>query len=304
MKGQKMCSKCGHESIEVQLKSIKTQDEIPDNCSFCGTEGEPEDALYEDENIMMRTVIYKCKKCENLEGFTYTLQEEYYHDYDEVYDPFFVKIAEQEGSPIHSASKCMEFGKRLKKKERNPIEKCKKRLILLIREKYPLLKSAGVGSKTIDNAKWKAQCFIERKGHCTEKQLRSIFSAEICLAQEAMIRQRKILKKEITERQLKTIFEIDRKTIRNWKRKLKEKQGTLKIGIKTHQSDEQSEYSVIEIPKEIKSINRLEKPYKEQCDFCEKNKLLSVQIHYTNGSWSTMCEQSYEKLKDYSLEEE
>ena len=226
MKGQKVCSKCGHESIEVQLKIIKTQDEIPDNCSFCGTEGEPEDALYEDENIMMRTVIYKCEKCENLEGFTYTLQEEYYHDYDEVYNPFSVKIAEQEGSLIHSASKCKEFAKRLKKKERSPIEKCKKRLNLLIREKQPMLKSIGVGFETIAIARRNAQSFVESEGPYTEKQLKSIFSAEICLAQELLIRQRKILKKEITERQLKNIFEIDRKTIRKWKRNLKEKQGS------------------------------------------------------------------------------
>ena len=104
-KGQKMCSKCGHESIEVQLKIIKTQDEIPDNCSFCGTEGEPEDLLYEDEKIMV-ILVYKCKKREKLDGFAYMNLDEPYYDYDEVYDPFFVKIAEQEGSPIHSASKC------------------------------------------------------------------------------------------------------------------------------------------------------------------------------------------------------
>ena len=82
----------------------------------------------------------------------------------------------------------------------------------------------------------------------------------------------------------------------------KEKQGSWKIGVKTHQKDDQSEYTVVEIPKEIKSIIRLEKPYKEHCDFCEQQQLICWLVRYINNSWSAICATSYERLKDKALE--
>lgn len=299
--GKTICANCFHEPVSLKLKVVQTYGKIARDCPSCGKKRENDDILLFDDDTL--TFVYKCTKCEKLQGYS-TLDAGGLERDDNDYDAFSAKIAQQEGKSVYTLSKAKDIARKLKRKERGPIQKCKKRLSLLIREKNPIMKSVGIGSRTINKAMLEAQFFIEKNGPYTEKQLRSILSAAIYLAQEALMRRGKILKKEITERQLKSLFDVDRKTIRKWKRNLKENRGTLRIGVKTRQMDGQSTYAIVEIPKEIASVIRLEKPYKDKCDFCEETKLLNWRIKYTNGSWSDICKSSFERLKDQSLEHE
>jgi hypothetical protein len=124
------------------------------------------------------------------------------------------------------------------------------------------------------------------------------------LAQEDLLRMDKFKGTRITERQMEEIFNTDRKTTRKWKKTLKEKRKPVTFGIFARQSEDQLEDSTAKIPQEVKSVVKLEKPHKDNCDYCNQLKLLTRRINYVNGSWSDICEDSFESLKVASLEHE
>ena len=142
------------------------------------------------------------------------------------------------------------------------------------------------------------------KGNFTNKQLETIFSAAIALAQDDLIRMGKFNGKKITERQMEKIFNVDRKTTRKWKKTLKENRKPLRLLVYAHKGEEKEAEWEAEIPKDLKSIKKLENPQKGKCDFCEQTKLLVWQIDYVDGLWNRICQDNYERLKGYSLEEE
>jgi hypothetical protein len=305
VKGQKLCTNCGHESIELQLKIAETANEISDNCPFCGKEGEEDDTLYENESI----TIFKCKKCGKLDGYYLPCMPtdnpyDFPFSFEGEYDSLSVKETEEEKNYIYPASKYKAFAKALQKKERDPREKCKRQLDLQLYKIRQKMQQNGIEYETINRAKWKLYCFIEREGPFTEKQLQSQFSAAISLAQDELIRVGRFYGKKITQRQIKEIFNVDRKTIRKWKTVLKEKRVPLKLRVYARQEEGQPANGYAEIPSEIKLILKLEKPYRGKCDFCEQIKLLSWRIQYTNGSWSDICEHNYERLIEYSKDYE
>jgi hypothetical protein len=301
--GQIICSKCGHEGTKIKLKVVGTSDEILDNCPYCGKEGEEDDTFLDTDGL----IIFKCKKCGKLDGYKYAYGQDdpncYGLDYDDQsYSLLQAKIAEQEGKHIFSDSKYRKMAKSLQKMQNTPYEKCKQLLKILINEKNQIIKSMGITEKTVTEAKQQAISFMASQKSLTERQLISLFSGAIMVSQEKLLRRSEIPKKETTERQLQYIFGIDRKTIRKWKRTLEEKLKHVKLGVSTRQRQSQRIYSMVVFPKQVMSIIKLDTPYKDICDFCERTELLTWRISYSNESWSDICTFSYDRLKDMSLD--
>jgi len=278
VKGKRVCIQCGHENVEIELKIVETWQGILDNCPFCGKEGEEDDTLFEKYDI----VIFRCKKCGKLDGYKFFDSFGVGLEFDDrSYDPLLVKITEQEGRrskkivlPI-KASRLREFAKALRKREKPPLEKCKKQLSLLIYERSQEMKAAGISYETIGNARWKTQSFLKNEGPLTNKQLRSIFPAALYLVQNSdLICHGKVLGKKVTERELERIFDVTRKTIRKWKRILQK-------------------HAIVEFPGEAEPATRLEKPYEDECAFCQEPKLLYWRIRFVDGSWSDICGSCY-----------
>ena len=201
--GKQVCAECGHESEKIRLKIIAEEMEISDTCPFCGKEGDADDTLFEEDDIL----VFKCKKCGKLDGYKFSDFPEFDCGFEGTYDSLSIEIAKKEGKHVHPASKYREFEKALRKRENDPIEKSKKQLDYLIYSISQELSAAGIDRKVINRANCKVCLFIERKGPQTNKKLRSLFPAALL----------SIPGHRVTERQLEKILGVTRKTIRKWK---------------------------------------------------------------------------------------
>ncbi|MFC1486932.1 hypothetical protein ACFLRN_04500 [Thermoproteota archaeon] len=288
MLGKQICIKCGHESEKIKLKIIEKQKEILDTCPFCGKEGEEDDTLFDKDDIL----VFKCKKCGKLDGYRFFDFSDYYCEFAGSHDSLSTEIAKQEGSYIHPASKYREFKRALRKMEKDPLKKCIKQLHYLINTKRQEILAADISTETIRNAEWKAQFFIKKNGPLTNKKLNCLYSAVLlCISGN-----------KLTERQLEKIFGVTRKTIRKWKKILPPNFVSLPLGVLVCNAECQPKHTVVKVPIDIKSIVKLEKTLEDKCHFCEKIELLSWCIQYVNGTWSNICQKSYERLNNYSLE--
>ena len=285
--GNIICTQCGHESEKIPVNAG-----FLNTCNFCGKERNEYDTFFEDDNVL----IYKCEKCGKLSGCTVIGLSDFDCGFDGAPNSFSAKIAKDEGSYIHPASKYREWEKELRKKENDPVKKCKKQLDYLIHAQQFKLYDLEISREIINAAMYKAKNFIDRNGPQTNKKIN-------CLLPAALL---SITGKKPTERQLEQIFRVTRKTIRKWKEILQKEPKTerphLKLGIRAHIAEGKSRHIVVEIPKEIKSITRLEKPFEDKCHFCEKIEQLTWRILYVNGSWSNVCERSYKLLNDFATE--
>ena len=220
VKGRTLCAKCGGKIVAINLKTIKTEQEILDQCPFCGKEGQEDDTLFENDY----TVIYKCTRCGRLDGYSFPAGSEVYDDgfiSDVKYDTLSVKIAEQEGKLICPAARCQKYAKALRKKEKEhaPIGKCMKELNSLITDKASEMNKAGVNPETIKLLRWEVRGFLEREGPVTQKQLIAISAAALSLIQKSdQIYYKKSLGKKVTDCKLEKIFNVTRKTIRKWRK--------------------------------------------------------------------------------------
>ena len=299
VKGKQVCIKCGHENV-IELKLVVTGRQILDICPFCGKEREDDDIFFERDDI----TVFKCRKCEKLDGYKFPdfSGDDYYFDFGS-HDPLSAKIAEQEGKHIYSAARYEEFAEALRKKEkaREPIEKCKKQLGFLISNKTREMNDAGISFETIKIVREEVQGFLEREDPVTEKQLNSLFAAALYLIQKSdQIYYRKSLGKKVTEHQLEKIFGVTRKTIRKWKGILQKHSlfsRNFRLLVLTHQVDGQTKEATVEIPEEVESLTKLEKPYKDKCDFCQELRILCWRVRFIDGSWSDICENSYEFIE-------
>ena len=201
--GERICTRFGHKSEKIRLKIIEKPKEILDTCPFCGSEGEEDDTLFEKDHVL----VFKCKKCGKLDGYKFLVCLDLGYGFEGVHDSFSLEIAKNEGKSIHPASKCREFKEELRKRENDPIEKCKNQLHYLIKSKRQEILAAGINNETIRIATLKAQSFIEQKGPLTSKKLSCLFAAALLITPG----------NKLTERQLEKIFGVTRKTIRKWK---------------------------------------------------------------------------------------
>jgi hypothetical protein len=222
--GLSICAKCGQEIMLINLREMPFEEIIQQPCPFCAKEGEEDDTLLEEENIL----VYKCKRCGKLDGYRIALEPPdgigpapRQHSIDPQKKQKPVSLYKLEGyKPVYSAEDAERMSKLLKNAENDPKEKSKKKLELIIFKIHKKMERYGIAQETISRARWKVSCFIEREGPFTEKQLQSQFSAAISLAQDDLIKNGGFYRKKITQRQMKEIFKVDRKTIRKWKNKL------------------------------------------------------------------------------------
>ena len=138
--------------------------------------------------------------------------------YDGNYSYKTIKIAEKEGTlNVLSAANYEKIARALKKKEKDPHVKCKKRLQALLNEKKGILEKAGVPSNSIKEASSKVECFIEKNGEVTDKKLMILFFAALYINQEGTAKDKKPQNLSLTERVMQELSGLDRKTIRKWK---------------------------------------------------------------------------------------
>jgi hypothetical protein len=222
--GRKICTKCGNDLIITKLRLLDDEDEMPDNCVFCGEEDLRDSAFFSNQKDV---IIFKCKKCGGLDGYRYIDLYDYpnFDEPDESqYSNIAIKIAEEEGRPILSPSAHKKIIKVIEKKRKNSKLKCQEKINALIKEKAKELEAAQIDPQIVKNAILRAKHSIRIHGPYTEKQLRILLSATILEIQERLLCKGKIIKKTTSERQLMKIFGIARKTIRKWKKKLQEQQ--------------------------------------------------------------------------------
>jgi hypothetical protein len=222
--GLKTCKQCKQVMKAIMLKRILPEQDIPDNCSFCGKEGEGDDKL---PVCTEGVFVFHCKGCGELDGFYYP--EEYndevygYLDSDDgSYSRMDVKLAQQEGKRILSASQGREILKAIKKHENGPAVKGRRRLLALAFEKKIILQEIGVSPEIVQMSIHQVEAFIQREGEQTEKQLINLFASALYVTQKNSNENKKPYK-ELTERTLQTVLGIDRKTLRKWKKVFKEK---------------------------------------------------------------------------------
>ena len=218
--GRRVCAKCKNELIVIKLRLLDSEYEIPDNCPFCGKEGQEDDTIYEKYGV----VVFQCKKCGRFDGYKYDLNgDDYFCGFD-LSDARFprktVKIAEKEGKQIMSASAVRKITQEINKKAKNPKQKCQDQLTILIKEKRKALEEAKVDREVLGNAFVQTRYLIQKNDPYTEKQLKILLAAAILGTQEKLFLKSGTLENRATERKMMEIFGTDRKTIRKWKKRL------------------------------------------------------------------------------------
>lgn len=219
--GRRICAKCKNELIVMKLRLLDSEYDVPDDCPFCGKEGEEDDTIYEKYGV----VVFKCKKCGRFDGYKYNSEDDDW-DYgfdlsDALYPRITKKIAEKEGKPIMSASTVRKIAEEINKKAKNPKQKCQDQLTILIKEKRKALEEAKVNREVLGNAYAQTRYLIQKNGPYTKKQLKMVLPAAILETQEKLLLKSGILENRATERRMMEIFGTARKTIRKWKKKLK-----------------------------------------------------------------------------------
>jgi hypothetical protein len=196
-----------------------SEDEIIQQpCPFCGKEGEEDDTLLDEKNIL----VYKCKRCGKLDGYSIALgppdgigPAPRQHSTNPQKKQKPVSLYKLEGyKPVYSAEDAERLAKLLKKAENDPKEKCKRLLRQWVKQKVGVIEKMGVPSQTIEIARRKVEFFIDKNGRQTNKRLVSIFLTSIYIVHN------KESSQKITERTIQKSFGIDRKTLRKWKRTL------------------------------------------------------------------------------------
>ena len=220
VQGKGVCIKCGHESARVKMKMVEREQEMSGHCYSCGEKIQITIILDEDD-----VLIARCGTCGNLSGYRF-------FDFSDdglgepssgAYDSLSVKIAEKEGKFPLTARRLQEFQRALKKKQRDPVEICRKQLDLLINAKTAEMNDAGIDCNSISQACYMTQSFAENRGPYTRKQIQSLFSAMLYVMQDhAVFHRERTSGMKITERELTRIFCVSRNTIRKWKRTIQD----------------------------------------------------------------------------------
>jgi transcription elongation factor Elf1 len=240
--GLSICTECGQEIILIQLREMTEDEIVQQPCPFCGKEGEEDDTLLDEENIL----VYKCKRCGKIDGYRIALEPRdgigpapRQHSIKPQKKQKSVSLYKLEGfKPVYSAEDAERIAKILKNAENDPKEKSKRKLDVIIFKIHLKMERYGIANETVSRARWKAYCFIERRGPFTEKQLKSQFSAAVSIVQDELTTAEKSNAKNLTQRQMKELFNVDRKTIRKWKKIMKEEGDSLKLRVAPRQKKE------------------------------------------------------------------
>ena len=198
--GEKLCTKCGHQSEKITLTVIQEDEEISD-CYFCGKQINECEPFFEDDDI----TIFKCKNCEKLNGYRFLDSLNFGYIYDDAYGSLPVKKTKAKKYSTSSTSKNKDIKKEVKKRKTDPLEKCKNQLDNLICSMEQELSAENIYHEITNSAKMKVVSYMELMGPQTNNKLRCLFVAAL------------LTRNKFTERQLEKIFGITRKTLRKWK---------------------------------------------------------------------------------------
>ena len=313
------CSKCNHEVIKIKLRMMTIEDILNQNCPHCGKEGDEDEPFVEvnlnnlncDEinedylflNDEDRVLVYKCKKCGELDGYR-VINKPAKKRVNKPKPLALYKI--ESDRPVYSAQEARELAKEIRKTERAPKYKCKKELDYLICHKIYLLQQNGLSREIIRRSAMKARSYIYSNGPFTKKQVEIIFCAVTLLITENLTTLDEFNRKRLTERQMERIFDVDRKTMRKWKEILRKQdqnmQPKTRLLIRANFGHETSDLEV-EIPQDLVAATKLNNPTKGKCSYCNKSRLLTWQLKFSNASWTNICQESFEALKKLSIQE-
>ncbi len=220
--GTQICIKCGSTPKKTKLKTIQYNEEIPNQCSHCGAERQEDDTLFEEYHI----IVFKCKTCGELDAYARLLSGDFVGPEDTHYDALTVKIAEQEGKSVYTGAMIERMRNMIKKGEEREklFLEYKSRLDHLVDNAAQKLTEIGVKPKTIELTRGKTLFLARNNQRFTENQLRSFLAAEISYMKESNLTTPKeeFFSKRISDTQLEKIFQVTRKTIRKWRKTLKQ----------------------------------------------------------------------------------
>jgi ribosomal protein S27AE len=215
--GKAACGDCGCEVVAIQLKPVREEIvyETARNhvCPGCGKKMGPAKPLVDDEFDGTVAVVFRCEHCGALDGYKLVSNTEIGLDYDdESFEDAEVDVATAEGKSVYS---------NVESKSGRAKILCVQRFGWLVDEVAKALRKKGVSQDLIDSAQQKASRYVARAGPLTDKQLRSLFSGAFFAAQDlALCGEGVFVGESLTEREAKSVFGVDRKTMRKWKRLL------------------------------------------------------------------------------------
>jgi hypothetical protein len=290
-----ICSECGKGIISIKIMETPN-DATSEKCPSCNSDEFDWIRREEGEDFL----AFKCSKCSKVGGYKKEQFEEndfwlgIDSDDDENWSSIDIKIAQKEGKPILSAARHRELRRELFKKQKNPVEKCKRQLTDLFEKNRWQLMKEGIAHYTITRALGTAQSYITEEGAVTENQVIILFATSIPFVERIRFRRREIKECNATERIIADIFKVDRKTIRKWKKILEEFRPRPVWSSFTYFRDGSSAYAEADLPDEVESATKLVKPYLLKDDYGE---MLSWRVTYTDGSWTDLSDGSYECFK-------
>jgi Zn ribbon nucleic-acid-binding protein len=216
--GKRTCGDCGHEIADITLKPVLGFNGIPKSCPSCGPSSKRKDIAYDFDEYVQ---VLKCQQCGKLEGYKIiNIYDTTHQVYDKQHSGLTVKIAENEGKPILSTQVNRKIAAALKKSVNSPKGKCQMWLTTMIKQMSKTLERIKIDALILSRATNQARREIQRNGPLTEKQLQILYPAALLEAQETLLILGEVASKAATERQLEKIFNVDRKTLRKWKKRL------------------------------------------------------------------------------------
>jgi len=219
------------ENADMKIETLHDYDNIPETCPKCN---ESLEEIYSrpEGNISYDLVVSECKKCKVCYAF---LVEDATDD-----DTFLVPAKEDEhigdrvvephdwkhvGKPQWGEGKQPKFSKEIAKEyEKSPskTQTISNKLDTIIQTKLPEMYKAGLSIETINSARNKVMKYL-RENSATSRQLVKLFAAAVYDASNeelAGIGGLKRIGEKVSERELEKIFQITRKTIREWRKRL------------------------------------------------------------------------------------
>jgi hypothetical protein len=290
--GQKMCTDCFREIINLK---INPENYVPDKCPSCGDK----DIYWIRDEETDTFAVMKCEKCSKIAGYT---KPNFQDDYsiaevdDGYYGSFEVKLARKEGKPVISAARHKELAKELEKKQNSPEQKCLNYVSELFENKTEILLKVRILPNTLNRALGTVRSFIREEGVLTENQTTTLAAASIPFFEEIQFKRREISKCYATERVIAEIFNVDRKTIRKWKKTLKDHRPSPTVWSSfTYFKNGSSSYANAELPTEVESVTKLTKPSILKDDY-EVERLV-WRVKYKDGSWTDLSDGEYKYFK-------
>ncbi len=238
--GLGICTECGKEIIKLIPENIS----VTERCPACNSKDF--DWIRSEDNEEF--IAFKCN-CGKVSCYKRESTDHGYISSDDVDDDNWsslgIKIAQQEGKPVLSASRQRQLIKELERQQKSPEEKCKRILFDLFEKTAEQLMHEGISHDTLTGALGTAHYYLCKEGVLTENQAVILFAASIPLEEKIQLKRRRISKCHATERVIADMFKVDRKTIRKWKNKLGSSRSPPLWNSFTHHPDGSTSYVIL-----------------------------------------------------------